>query len=140
MNEDRLLNGVLKLGDLDDVERFAHAQARKYLSKFSIPIRPGSVDYDELVTHVISLTWELFDSKFSGNGSFGGYASSVIGYRITDYFREKYGRTAQSRLDIEVLVDDPLRSTVGSAVAYQSAHAEADSTIDLRGVLLSRDR
>lgn len=130
---DRLLGGTMKLGDMDDVEAYAHHRARRYINRYNIPYQQKSVDYDELVTHVITALWELYDSKWNGKDSFVGYASSLIEFRITDYFRARFGKDGE-QVKSEQLVSP---FGLGEAEPGEPEYNSIDSSVGVRGILLS---
>lgn len=124
----KLLNGIMKLGDMTDVEEFCHIQARTYLRSHNIYIQPH--EYEDLIAYLISMVWELYDRKWNRKDSFTGYASYITPKRVTDYFRQRWGRNRE-KLAFE---STPL-SQLANVESTSSEYDQADSRAALRGIL-----
>lgn len=126
----RMLNGVLKFADLEDVEEFAHIHARAYLRKRNIHLPYH--EYEELITYIISLVWELYDKKWNREKSFSGYAGYITQRRITDHFRDKWGRKGE-----KIAINQATSfSELGEIESQSSDYDKADSITTLRRVLV----
>lgn len=130
MSSKRMLNGILKLGDLEDVESFAHRQARSYLSKKNIRI--PHEDYEDLISFIFLLVWDLYDSKWNGKDSFAGYATYIVSRRITDHFRDRWGRNGEK---IAINQAMPI-SQLGDVESTFSQYDKADSLAAISGLLV----
>jgi DNA-directed RNA polymerase specialized sigma24 family protein len=99
--KDRMLNGILKLGDIDDVEQFCQIRINSYLKKRNMKL--SADDKEDLMSFAMAKVWETHHADWSEKGSFAGYASYILPMRITDYWRAKWGRDSQ-KLMIETAV------------------------------------
>ncbi len=126
----KFLNGVLKLADLEDVEEFAHIHARAYLRKRNIYI--PFHEYEELVAYIITLVWELYANKWNREHSFAGYAGYIVQRRITDHFRDKWGRKGEK---IAINQAAPF-SELGEIESTITGYDKADSVTSLVRLLV----
>lgn len=127
---EQMLNVKLKFGDIEDVEGFCSMHLNTYLKKNGMTLREQ--DREDLMSFLMALVWELYDSKWSKKGSFSGYAAFIISKRITDYFRQKWGRNSQ-KLAIEQAIPFSQLGTINSS---QSEDDRSNSSAYLAGVLL----
>jgi hypothetical protein len=127
---ERMLNGKLKLGDIDDVEMFCQIRINAYIKKRNMRLRPD--DFEDLMSFAMAQVWELFDSKWNNRGSFAGYAGYILPKRFTDYFRAKWGRDGQ-KLSVESAI--PF-SAMGATTTGFSDYDKADSASYIGGVFL----
>ena len=125
-----MLNGKLKLGDIDDVEIFCHNRINNYTKSRNMRLR--TEDYEDLMSFAMAQVWELFDTKWNKRGSFSGYVSYILPKRITDYYRAKWGRDGQ-RLSIETAIPFSAMGTIDTGF---SDYDKADSAAYISGVLL----
>ena len=127
--KDRMLNGILKLDDIDDVEQFCQIRINSYLKKRNMKLSVD--DKEDLMSFAMAKVWETHHADWSEKGSFAGYASYILPMRITDYWRSKWGRDGQ-KLSIESAV--PF-SSLGNVESGFSDYDKADSIAYLTGVL-----
>jgi len=125
-----MLNGKLKLGDMEDVEKFCSIHINNYIKKRNMKLKPE--DYEDLMAYGMSFVWELYDSKWNQKGSFSGYAGYIFPKRITDYYRAKWGRDGQ-KLSIESAV--PF-SAMGATYSSFNDYDKADSAAYISRVFL----
>lgn len=127
---ERMLNGKLKLHDIEDVELFCYNRIDAYCKKRNMRLSPD--DHEDLMAFAISQVWELFDGKWNESGSFSGYVSYILPKRFTDYFRAKWGRDGQ-KLSIETAIPFSAMGTIATGV---NDYDKADSAAYVSGLLL----
>ena len=127
---ERMLNGNLKLADVDDLESFCRVRINSYLKRHNMKFNKDQ--FDDLLAYSMATVWELWETKWNKKGSFSGYASSLFAKRLVDYFREDWGRNGQK---ISVNSAIPF-SAMGTTLSGESDYDKADSAAYVSGLLL----
>ena len=135
----QMLNGKLKIGDIEDVEKHCSIAIASYCKNRNIVLSPE--DREDLMSFCMGLVWELYEAednnttgkKWNGKGTFSGYVSYILPKRITDHYRKRWGRYGE-RYSVDQAT--PF-SAMGTINASEQIHDQADSRADL-GRFLSK--
>jgi hypothetical protein len=137
-----MLQGKLVLHDCTDTEALCQA----IIAKAGLDLRPHQ--RDDLLAFLIATAWELSLRYEAGRGSttsFTGWATTNLRLRITDWFRQEYGRTRYSFSDRKYERPQPQLLSLDDdqlAIPQPTIHldSERDSDADLLRILAPRDR
>lgn len=137
----QMLSGILSIEDIPDVEAFAHKQARSYLRKMKIEL--GYHDYEDLISFILELIFVLYKEKWNKKESFAGYAAYIVSRRITDYFRQMWGRNGKKRAVLLSPTSPEFMATSNPKLEFITAERDSffkrDSITDLTRVLSTRN-
>jgi len=86
-----LLTQPWALHDIDDVERFCDRLLADYLRRRGAHLREH--DREDAVSYLVATCWELSQTyDRSRNTSFSKHAYTILVKRVTDFYRQRFGR------------------------------------------------